>query len=98
MIFCIFSNGSNSASNFAFYDTHVEQKKIELLILALVANENKDESAEKKRKTFFINVSYNPILHIFPAWGLHFVKKVKIVVPYCTGMDLLYLQCQVRQL
>jgi hypothetical protein len=55
--------------NFAFYDTLIEflQKQFYLIILALFASlkPKADETAEKNKKTYFTNVSQNPILHPF---------------------------------
>ncbi len=36
----------------------------------------------KKKIKYFINVSLNTILHLFPVWEAQFCKKVKIIVPY----------------
>ncbi len=43
---------------------------------------NAQETAQKNRKSFFMNVSYN--LTMQPSKGLH-NQVVKIVVPYCTA-------------
>ncbi len=59
------------------------QKNSALLTIALFANftEKSDEAAQKNKKKIFLNVSWNPILHLSAVLEATFVKKVRIVVP-----------------
>ncbi len=84
-LFCIFSTDSNSASNFAFSDTHCDlfwQTKYFQLILALFANfrPQRGRNGSKKQKTYFLNMSQSPIYIHFWLGGSILSKRVKIVV------------------
>jgi hypothetical protein len=49
----------------------------------------------KKTKKDFINVSFNPILHPFPAWEAPFCqKKSKKSEHYCTGYTCMWESCE----
>jgi hypothetical protein len=81
-LFCYFLNGSNSASNFAYFDTHIKiiWEKIFEVIIALFAN-----FQVKRAQNSSKNVCYKCVLEfnfesISVSRLLIFSKKVKIVV------------------
>jgi hypothetical protein len=82
---CIFQRISNSASNFALNDIHIEflQQKFSLLKIALFANSKAKRGQSDFKKT--INIFYKCVLsHYTPISDLRasiFFKNVQIVVP-----------------
>jgi hypothetical protein len=51
-------------------------KKIDFAYISSFANlKPKSKETAKKRKTHFINVPYNPILRLPPAWEAPFCQK-----------------------
>ncbi len=88
-----FSTDLNSASNFAFYDDYIEflKRKYFLFTLALFANlkPNADKPAQKNEKRILYMYHRIPYYIKILSGRLHFVKKIKIAVPYCTWSTLL---------
>jgi hypothetical protein len=86
--FALFSTDSNSALNFAFYDTYIEmkEKKIMLPVLALFANSiakiKHTTQKNKQRILYCISVLESHFTStVSPVWDVPFCQKVKIVVP-----------------
>jgi hypothetical protein len=82
-LFCPFVNRFKLSIEFAFYDTHL------FAILALSTNFTAKigQNGSRKRKTYFIMFPRIPFYctSISSLGGSIKKKKVKIVVPLCTG-------------